>query len=133
MIVINKKPNIDENNITFCKKEYKRIVIDNESIYLINNHNTLEFLPSDYDDNPILVVNKYYKDYPLIGDQSIYQTFYSIKNTIDSNQNDIVKIPLNKIIDYLEENMYDNPRNNEITKEMIKIIKKLKKEKILCL
>lgn len=131
MNVINKGEIFDDNEATTIMERVYILVIDSyKKIYLKLNYGTYEFVKGDksiFEElEPFLVINDYVVDHPFIGEKMIYRNYY----VIDSNKaaydiENLEEIDFVNLKKVLENNMYDNPRNNERTKEMIEVVEQL--------
>lgn len=152
-IIIDNPDKIKDDEVSMKETIIKIVLVNNnKEIIMDNNHNTYYFIngylkhnesineaikrilnnrfglniKNDYD--PFLAYKKYNLDYPLFNDKSLYITyFFLIKADIIENEN-IALIPINNIIEILNDNMYDNPRNRHETMQNIEAIQSLLKE-----
>lgn len=131
MNVINKGEIFNDNEATTIMERVYVLVIDSyKKIYLKLNYGTYEFVKGDksiFEElEPFLVINNYVVDHPFIGEKMIYRNYY----VIDSNKaaydiKNLEEIDFVNLKKVLENNMYDNPRNNERTKEMVEVVEQL--------
>lgn len=128
MNVINKGEVFPQDEATTIMEKVYILVVDSyKEIYLRLNYGTYEFVKGDksiLDDlEPFAIVNNYVLDHPFIGEKMIYKNYYVIdsnKNAYDLNK--LEKIAMVDLKQILEENKYNNPRNNAITEEMLEIV-----------
>ncbi|MDO4376471.1 MAG: hypothetical protein Q4C33_04805 [bacterium] len=128
MNVINKGEVFPQDEATTIMEKVYILVVDSyKEIYLRLNYGTYEFVKGDksiLDElEPFVLVNNYVLDHPFIAEKMIYKSYY----VIDSNKNayDLTKLEKIAMVDLkqiLEENKYNNPRNNAITEEMLEIV-----------
>lgn len=124
-IIVNKN-NIKDDEITFKSEIKNYIFINNNKILLKYHHNSYYFVHEEEIDEkfnvePIIIKKIYEEDYPLISDKSLITKYYYLINT-----NIIIKdgvwIDIKDIKNVLNESMYNNPRVQDITLEIIEII-----------
>ncbi len=121
-IIINPET-IKDENITEKVVKNKYLLVKNNKIFLKKHHNTYFLLDENNcnsNDNLLIVKKEYVSDYPFIGENTLYITNYYVVS--DCLVNDGEWISLDEVLDVLENSKYDNPRNQEVTNEIIKII-----------
>ncbi len=124
-IIIN-EDNILDEDITDYKILDNYIFISDNKILLKNHHNSFYFIHSEdlnasYDKELFIIKKEYILDYPFIGDKTLMiKNFYLINGKIDIN--DTIWIDLNVVTKILQENMFNNPRVQDVTKEIIEVI-----------
>ena len=127
-IIIN-EDNIEDSEVTDTNIIENCVFINDNKVLLKNHHNSYYFVHKDelnksYEVEPFLVKKIYEEDYPFIGDNTLLiKNFYLIKEKIDIK--DSIWICLNDVITLLKEKMYDNPRVQDVTKEIIEVIEYL--------
>lgn len=128
MKVINKGEIFNDNEATTIMERVYILVIDSyKKIYLKLNYGTYEFVKGDksiFEElEPFLVINNYVVDHPFIGEKMIYRNYYVIdSNKAEYDIENLEEIDFVNLKKVLENNMYDNPRNNERTKEILEVI-----------
>ena len=127
-IIIN-EDNIEDSEVTDTNIIENCVFINDNKVLLKSHHNSYYFIHKDelnksYEVEPFLVKKIYEEDYPFIGDNTLLiKNFYLIKEKIDIK--DSIWICLNDVITLLKEKMYDNPRVQDVTKEIIEVIEYL--------
>lgn len=143
--IINNKEKIldkDVNNISY--KCYFVVIDQYKNVYLMNNYNVYSFPylylkneNSSYDEflndkfnvissNLFLEIHDYISDYPMIGENSLYKSFYYLVNVETVFDKMLVKIPFNNLDEVLKNNRYINPKWQEEINKMIKALSYLK-------
>ena len=123
-IIIN-EDNLKDNEITNKRLIKKYLVIENDKILFKMHHNTYYLLNEDditsQSGNLFLIKKEYIKDYPFFLENSLIQTnYYILKENISFKDGKwIVKEKAREVI---ENNRYDNPRNQNITNEILQIL-----------
>lgn len=127
-IIVNKN-NILDSEVTDKNIIENYVFINDNKILLKNHHNSYYFvheedLSKKYKEEPFLVKKTYELDYPFIDDKTLLiKKFYLINEKIDVNNANWINI--DNVISTLEDNMYNNPRVHDVTKEIIEVMEYL--------
>ena len=127
-IIINPENILDEE-ITDRKVIHNYVFMSNNKVLLKYHHNSYYFIHDEdisknYNVKPFLVKKIYEKDYPFFNDKCLTEKyFYIIKE--ETNIENSVWLDIEKTANFLEENRYNNPRVQNITDEIIEIMKYL--------
>lgn len=145
-IVVN-KDKIRDGNIDYKVGKIKVIIVsNNKEIVLLKRYNTYELISEYINDEdgemvlkalldkmevkyakeikPFLLKKEYITDYPTIGSNALYYTYYY---KIDSdvlvfNDNSLEKIPLENVREELDANKYINPKRQENINEIMEVL-----------
>lgn len=149
-IVVN-KDKIRDENIDYKVGKIKVIIVsNNKEIVLLKRYNTYELISEYINDEdgemvlkalldkmevkyakeikPFLLKKEYITDYPTIGSNALYYTYYY---KIDSdvlvfNDNSLEKIPLENVREELDANKYNNPKRQENINEIMEVLSYIK-------
>lgn len=149
-IVVN-KDKIRDENIDYKVGKIKVIIVsNNKEIVLLKRYNTYELISEYINDEdgemvlkalldkmevkyakeikPFLLKKEYITDYPTIGSNALYYTYYY---KIDSdvlvfNDNSLEKIPLENVREELDANKYINPKRQENINEIMEVLSYIK-------
>ena len=139
-IIIN-DDNIKDEELTDIVRTINVLMINSKQEILMEKHHNTYYFIHDYSEDgiisklgidikeyhPFLIRKKYILDYPLIGDNTVYESFY-YKVDKDLLSDDYEYLPLDSIQEVIENNRYDNPRNQEITTEILEVLEYLQFE-----
>lgn len=145
-IVVN-KDKIRDETIDYKVGKIKVIIVsNNKEIVLLKRYNTYELISEYINDEdremvlkelldkmevkyakeikPFLLKKEYITDYPTIGSNALYYTYYY---KIDSdvllfNDNSLEKIPLENVQEELDANKFVNPKRQENINEIMKVL-----------
>ena len=135
-IIVN-DDNIKDEDVTNKVIIYNLLIINSNNKIVMNKHHNTYYFIHEYDDEsiidkynidineykPFLVRKKYILDYPLFDDKTLYENiYYKINMDLDIDEE---YIALDKIKDIIEENRYDNPRNQDVTNEILEVLEYL--------
>ena len=135
-IIVN-DDNIKDEDVTNKVIIYNLLIINSNNKIIMNKHHNTYYFIHEYDDEsiidkynidineykPFLVRKKYILDYPLFDDKTLYENiYYKINMDLDIDEE---YIALDKIKDIIEENRYDNPRNQDVTNEILEVLEYL--------
>ena len=132
-IIVN-SDNIKDKDINNRIKIINLLFINSKNELLLKKHHSTYYFLHEYDEKsikdkygidideykPFLVRKKYILDYPLFDDKTLYESiYYKINMDLDIYEE---YIHLDKVKDIVEENRYDNPRNQDITDEILEVL-----------
>ena len=127
-IIIN-PDNLNDKEITNKRIINKYLIIDNNRLLFKMHHNTYYLLDEDdlkiKDKDIIMSKKEYIKDYPFFLENSLIITNYYLINEHISFENGFW-IDEEHVKEVIENNRYDNPRNQNITNEIIEVLNLIK-------
>ncbi len=124
-IIIN--PDMIKNDEITDKRIINNYIFINEGkVLLKKHHNSYYFIHDDdlnnkYNSKLFLIKKVYDLDYPFIGDKCLtINNYYLVKDNIMIDSTEWLDI--NKIIIFLDNQRYNNPRVQNITDEIIEVL-----------
>lgn len=139
--ILNKDNLTDDEITNIVNKNFYIIINSQNEVLLKNNHNTYTFIDDILDQGflnetlkisnkaelPFYLIKNYISDYPFINENSLYNhNYYIVNYDLEKLEAPYLLIPLNDLKDTLMSNKFANPRNCQITEEMLEVINFIK-------